>query len=108
MTDVIINNLGACIATAAFSILTVAVKHLFSKMKKYKQDQETVRKGVVVMLHFQLYQTCQVYIRQGYITIEDLKSIEYLYREYTKLGGNGTGTELFKRCQSLPIRKGEK
>ena len=38
-----------------------------------------------------------------YIDMAGLKNLEYLYRSYHALGGNGTGTELFNRAKALPI-----
>ena len=31
------------------------------------------------------------------------ENIEYLYKSYHALGGNGTGTELYTRAKSLPL-----
>ena len=53
----------------------------------------------------QLYQGCKHYIAQGHIDVDSLKNIEYLYRAYHALGGNGTGTELYTRVQKLPIKE---
>ena len=33
-----------------------------------------------------------------------MRNLEYLYRSYHALGGNGTGTELYNRAKALPIR----
>lgn len=45
-----------------------------------------------------------LYIEKGYIDLPGLKNIEYLYKSYHALGGNGTGTELYTRAKALPIR----
>jgi len=44
------------------------------------------------------------YIEKGYIDLPGLKNVEYLYKSYHALGGNGTGTELYTRAKALPIR----
>ena len=33
-----------------------------------------------------------------------MRNLEYLYRSYHALGGNGTGTELYNRAKGLPIK----
>lgn len=33
-----------------------------------------------------------------------LRNMDYLYRSYHALGGNGTGTELYNRAKALPIK----
>ena len=43
-------------------------------------------------------------IQQGGIDTAGLKNLEYLYKSYHALGGNGTGTELYNRAKALPIR----
>lgn len=42
--------------------------------------------------------------QQGGIDTAGLKNLEYLYKSYHALGGNGTGTELYNRAKALPIR----
>lgn len=41
---------------------------------------------------------------EGGIDTSGLKNLEYLYKSYHALGGNGTGTELYNRAKALPIR----
>lgn len=60
--------------------------------------------GVLAILHDRIYQACQFYLAQGYVDMAGLKNVEYLYRSYHALGGNGTGTELYNRVKALPIR----
>ena len=46
------------------------------------------------------------HIKRGYLADEhELKEIEYIYTAYSKLGGNGTGTELYERCKRLEIKE---
>lgn len=96
------------------SILTAFVKSLSSNLKKEKEErkkksleeskeQELLKVGVLSLLHDRIYQACQYHMRNGYITVQDLNNLEYLYKGYRGLGGNGTGEELYKRCKALPI-----
>ena len=80
----------------AFGLLGTAV---IAVAIKYK----ALLDGVLAILHDRIYQACQHYIQQGYIDMAGLKNLEYLYRSYHALGGNGTGTELFNRAKALPI-----
>ena len=67
-------------------------------------ERKAVKDGLLAMLHDRLYQACLHYISQGWIDDDGLKNLEYLYRSYHALGGNGTGTELYNRAKALPIR----
>lgn len=69
-----------------------------------REEQKLLREAVLAMLHDRLYSLARFYIDQKWITIQDLDNLEYLYKAYHLLGGNGTGTELFVRCKALPIR----
>lgn len=80
-----------------FGLLSAAV---IAVAVKYK----ALLDGVLAILHDRIYQACQFYIAQGYVDMAGLKNVEYLYRSYHALGGNGTGTELYNRVKALPIR----
>ena len=95
--------------------LSLMVRSLWGRFKKEQQarearegedrtQQKLLREAVLAILHDRLYSLARYYIAQEWITIQDLDNLEYLYKAYHSLGGNGTGTELFLRCKSLPIR----
>lgn len=102
----------------AWGIIALPYRHLYKKLKhekeeeKRKRDEEAaeqalIKEGLLAMLHDRLYQSCRFYLRQGTIDVEGMKNIEYLYRSYHDLGGNGTGTELHTRVKALPINERE-
>lgn len=84
--------------------LTAAYRNLSKKIKAQKEENKAIKNGLLAILHDRLYQACTHYIEKGYIDLPGLKKIEYLYKSYHALGGNGTGTELYTRAKELPIR----
>lgn len=84
------------------TVITGALAWLARKVQKWKQEQDLVKQGVLAILHDRLYQTCQFYLKRGYCTIDDRDNLEYMFRPYKALGGNGTGEELYNRCLALP------
>lgn len=56
----------------------------------------------VAILHDKIYKQCSSYLREGWISIDDLENLEYLWRGYRELGGNGTGEALYKKVLKLP------
>lgn len=64
---------------------------------------EELKIGVRALLHDRLYQGCRYFLKLGTINEAELSNMGRLYESYHQLGGNGTGTELFKRIQSLPL-----
>ena len=84
------------------TVITGALAWLARTVQKWKQEQDLVKQGVLAILHDRLYQACQFYLKRGYCTIDDRDNLEYMFRPYKALGGNGTGEELYNRCLALP------
>lgn len=84
------------------TVITGALAWLARKVQKWKQEQDLVKQGVLAILHDRLYQACQFYLKRGYCTIDDRDNLEYMFRPYKALDGNGTGEELYNRCLALP------
>lgn len=83
----------------AIGLLGLGWGYLIKKVTEYK----TIKDGLLAIMHDRLYQSCTYYIKQGHIDLDGLKNIEYLYKSYHALGGNGTGTELYNRVKALPL-----
>ena len=77
----------------------------YRKLNLKLKEQGKMKEGLLAILHDRLYQVCRFYIHQGWIDVESMKNVEYLYDSYHDLGGNGTGTELYNRVNSLPIKE---
>ena len=85
-----------------------AVAPLLQRPKKQQTQQEAMKDGMLALMHdriFSVYADCRA---KGYATVEDIRNLEYLYRPYHKLGGNGTGTELYERIKKMPPEPVEK
>lgn len=61
--------------------------------------------AVLALLHDRIYTECYHFLELGYITRDGLRNINYLYKTYHAMGGNGTGTELYSRATALPIHE---
>jgi hypothetical protein len=83
----------------AIWLLGIGWGYLIKKVTEYR----TIKDGLLAIMHDRLYQLCTSCIQQGSIDTACLKNLEYLYRSYHSLGGNGTGTELYNRAKALPI-----
>jgi len=47
----------------------------------------------------------EVYIKRGYITKDEYENlVDYLYKPYRELGGNGTAERIINEVQKLEIR----
>lgn len=89
--------------TLIITFLSFLIKRLYGKLKHELTTQKMLKEGMLAMLHDRLYQLCTNYIERKSITVDELENLEYLYKSYHNLGGNGTGTALFNRCKNLKI-----
>lgn len=76
---------------------------LEEQLKKFDEKSDIRDLATLTLLHDRLYAACEKALKIGKISVYSFDNIEHLYKEYHRLGGNGTGTELFKRVKSLPI-----
>jgi hypothetical protein len=47
------------------------------------------------------------FIARGWASLDDRENLEYLYKPYKALGGNGTGENLYQAVQKLPYNSPE-
>lgn len=71
--------------------------------KNITRDART--SAILALLHDKLYYLCEKHLKNGYISIEELDNIEYLYIPYEKLGGNGVIENLYDKVKKLPLKK---
>lgn len=70
-----------------------------------KDKKSVARQAMLALLHDRLYRLCQDYIKQGYVTIDQLDNLMYLWQPYERLGGNGTGKKLYDQVLELPLKE---
>lgn len=92
------------VGKAFYSKFKKELKEYTSKQEKESQEQDLLKSGVIALLHDRIYTLCQEYLKQGEITTDDLDNLGMLYESYHSIGGNGTGTQLYKRCCNLKIK----
>ena len=73
----------------------------------YNSSYKLIKDGVIAILHNKIYTLGKQYIAQEHISVEALDDFEHLYNAYHALGGNGTGTEIYKRVKELPMKQGK-
>lgn len=90
-------------------ILTACYNKIKNKLNKTEDEYNALKQAMIAMLHDRLYQSCTYYLTLGYIPVgkaeEILDNQKMIYDAYHTLGGNGTGTEIYNRFRSLPLKK---
>lgn len=71
-----------------------------------KSTKNTARDEMLMGLaHDRIIQLGSSYIERGYITRDEYENlIDYLYKPYAKLGGNGTGEKVIEDVKRLPLK----
>lgn len=87
-----------------FGLIGAALLAGYRRLVKQEKERKAIKAGLLAILHDRLYSECSRYIAQGSIDTDGLRNMDYLYRSYHALGGNGTGTELYNRAKGLPIK----
>lgn len=72
------------------------------KFALQKQENDAMRDGIKAILHDRIWQAHRFYMLQRYCPLDDKKNIEYLYKPYAALGGNGTGQDAYNDIFDLP------
>lgn len=86
-----------------FTLILMCLTWIVKTLRAKKTEYDVLRDGILALLHDRLYQACSFYIKEGVCSVEDRNNLEYLYKPYKALGGNGTGESLYKKCIDLPI-----
>lgn len=72
-----------------------------------KLDKDDVTKEMLIGLaHDRIMDLGMDYIERGWITQDEYENLNvYLFRPYSKIGGNGTAERIMKQVDKLPIRR---
>ena len=98
--------------SAVFGVITGvlgwAVKCMRKRQKSQEAEQTAIKQGMLALLHDRIYSAYAECLNKGYASIDDIKNLEYLYKPYHALGGNGTGTELYERVKKMPTEPSQR
>ena len=102
VTAFIASNWLSWLVSILLALLSFLYHRLSKQLEKEKKRTTAINEGVLALLHDRLYQAFQFYLKRGYCEVDDRDNLEYLFKPYKALGGNGTGEELYNRCLALP------
>lgn len=75
---------------------------LIELIKLRSENTSAEKKMLLGLGHDVLYQRLSHYIERGYIELSELDNVEYVFRPYLGLGGNGTIKVLYDEVCKLP------
>lgn len=77
-------------------------------LRQYCRDNENLEKShmnlIVASYRFRLIQLCKGFLRQEYITEEQMEQLMEFYKLYKGLGGNGQAETYYNKAIVLPLK----
>ena len=88
-------------------VCSVIASSGFWAFAQNKLDKKDVTKEMLIGLaHDRIMYLGMCYIERGWITQDEYENLnDYLFKPYSKLGGNGTAARIMKEVDKLPIRR---
>lgn len=86
--------------------LAAVLRSKIKKIETEKSKNEALYDGVKALLHDRIYSIGERATVENCITNDDFENLTELYLPYEKLGGNGTGHELYNKCKTLKRVRG--
>lgn len=73
-------------------------------VQKKMDKKDSTKEMLIGLAHDRIMYLGMTYIEQGRITQDEYENLnDYLFKPYTKLGGNGTASRIMKEVDKLPI-----
>ena len=100
------------VITAVVSALTSSgfvslVLYFLQRRDKKKEKEESMESATSKMLlglgHDRILSITDRLVKRGSITLKEKRNLEYLWKPYSDLGGNGDCKIGYDACQKLPV-----
>ena len=83
--------------------LSQRIEEVSTRQEEKILEMNAMSYGLLAMLHDKVFQSCMYFINKGFISCDELENLEYLYKGYSGLGGNGTCETLMHKVRLLQI-----
>ena len=94
----------AAISSSGLSSLIVFLIQRWDKKKSEKQQDKSATTRMLFGLgHDKLIFLTDKYVRRGAITLVEKRNLDYIYKPYRDLNGNGDCEIGYKACEKLPV-----
>lgn len=87
------------------TIMTTILLNLYKKLKKLITVIETNRTSIISVIKNIYIEKFYLYKNEGTISLAEKETLNNLYLEYKKLGGNSIIDDLREEIDKLPIKK---
>lgn len=94
----------AAISSSGFMSLIIFLIQRADRHKDKMKDKDTVESKMLLGLgHDKIIYLTDRFVRRGAITLKEKRNLEFLYKPYVGLGGNGDCEIGYEACKKLPV-----
>lgn len=86
-------------------IITGVLGYSIAKIKNYKKEEQIQQEALKCLLRSQITSKYYVYSELGEIPSYEKENINYMFEQYTKMGGNSYVAKIMQEINLLPIKK---
>lgn len=90
-----------------FGLIIAGMGVIYKQLKSNINQNKAVKDGIKGILYNEIIYRCKKILIIGYVTPDDLEELEYLFKPYKELQGNGTAEKLINRVYQLPMKEME-
>lgn len=86
-------------------IAVIASSGFWAIIQKIIDRKDVKTQMLVGLAHDRITSLGMKYIERGYITQAEFENLDkYLYKPYSKMGGNGSAKQIMERVKQLPFK----
>lgn len=103
-TQMVVTALVSALTSSGVMSLIIYLLQRRDKRKEREAANNSAQARMILGLgHDKIIQLTDKYVRRGYITLKEKRNLEFLYKPYADLGGNGDCQIGYDACQRLPV-----
>lgn len=95
--------LSALTSSGVMSLIIYLIQRRDREIDKKTANQSAQSRMLVGLGHDRIISLTDRYVRRGMITLKEKRNLEFLYRPYSDMGGNGDCKIGYDACQQLTV-----
>lgn len=101
---ILITAILSALTSSGFMSLIIYILQRRDRKKEQEEAKTSIQSRMIIGLgHDRIISLTDRYVRRGSITLKEKRNLEYLYRPYADMGGNGDCKIGYEACQTLEV-----
>lgn len=102
--DIAEGVLSGVIQSLLILLISIISGRLWSKFRSVSSESRFLKEGIKALLRDNILAMHTTINNRGYVTVRELESLDYMYKSYHALGGNGFVDELVNDIHRKDIK----